>query len=115
MEGRNAKGQFSKGHKGFKPKGSRNRYTVAMMEELMKANSDDSLEFHPMIEAKKLYRETDDPRVKVSLLKEMLSFGNDKQYVEVEAQDNDLTTPPSAETMLELYKALHEQFGHISP
>ncbi|SBO11741.1 hypothetical protein VME0621_03877 [Vibrio mediterranei] len=112
MTGRESNGQFGKGNtygKG-RPKGSRNRYTVAMMDELMREDSE-GLEFHPMQEAKRLYRSTEDDRIKVALLKEMLSFGNDKQFVEVEQTEEH--KPVTTETMLELYKELHSRFGNI--
>jgi hypothetical protein len=77
-----------------------------MMSELMKETEKGGLSFHPMQEAIKLYRETDDDKVKVSLLKEMLSFGNDKQHVEVEVAETENITQ---EDRIALYKAIQEQ------
>ncbi len=108
---RQPNGQFAKGHKGFKPKGSRNRFTVAMMEELMRGDYGE-LDFHPMLEAKRLYRETSEDKIKVALLKEMLSFGNDRQYVEIE-----VTEPPAdnrEDMERELYEALKSVY-HKKP
>lgn len=103
---RKSNGHFQKGQQlGGRPKGSRNRFTVAMMDELMKG--DDGLDFHPVLEAKKLYRETEDDRIKVALLKEMLSFGNDKQYVEVQAEEPEAV---SDDVMKDLYEQLKPMF-----
>ncbi|WP_123766750.1 hypothetical protein [Vibrio maerlii] len=55
-----------------------------------------------MQELKTLYRSTEDDKVKFSILKEMLSFGNDKQYIESEA------TTPSNESREDLEKALFD-------
>ncbi|WP_261833125.1 hypothetical protein [Vibrio ishigakensis] len=105
---RNSKGHFQKGHQlGGRPKGSRNRFTLAMMDELMQGE-DGQLDFHPMLEAKKLYRATDDDRIRVALLKEMLSFGNDKQFTEPEQPE---VEEISDDAMKEVYEALKQRFG----
>lgn len=108
IEGRNSDGTFAKGHKGFKPKGSRNRFTVAMMDELLEND------LHPMKELKRLYRETDDDKIKFSILKEMLGFGKDKQFVEVESVNNQYAEMSDVEfdgVLEELYTELQEKFG----
>ncbi|HAS8568856.1 TPA: hypothetical protein I7778_14045 [Vibrio vulnificus] len=111
MSDRNPDGTFAKGHKGFKPKGSRNRFTVAMMNELLNDN------LHPMQELKKLYQSTDDDKVKFQILKEMLSFGNDKQFVEVQETDAQTGPRTDEELLRELYSELKPMFegSHKNP
>ncbi|WP_454440864.1 hypothetical protein [Vibrio bathopelagicus] len=104
---RNANGTFAKGNtfgKG-RPAGSRNKFTLSMLCELMKED-ETGLDFNPMVEVKKLYRSTEDDKVKVALLKEMLSFGNDKQLIEV--QETNVTEVPTEEAIEALGNALKD-------
>ncbi|PMH15775.1 hypothetical protein BCU74_14070 [Vibrio breoganii] len=78
-----------------------------MMDELMRGN-DGQLDFHPMQEAKTLYRTTEDEKIKLGLLKELLSFGNDKQFVEVEQKESEEISDDVMKDLYEQLKAMYE-------
>lgn len=104
---RDKHGQFVAGHKGFRPKGSRNRFTTAMLMKLMEEN-ENGLAFHPMKEAIDLYRTTEDDKIKVMLLKELLSFGNNKQFIEEKEDGTVLEQAPSNEAIEALGSAFQQ-------
>ncbi|MEZ9229478.1 hypothetical protein AB4259_00140 [Vibrio amylolyticus] len=78
MSDRNPNGTFKIGNKfgQGRQKGSRNRFTSSMMDELIRED------LHPMQELKRLYTTTQDDKIKFSILKEMLSFGNNRQLTD---------------------------------
>lgn len=86
-----ATGRFLPGHSGNpagKPKGSRNKYTKAMLTTAMQKLEEENVD--PMNELLKLAMTTQDDKLKAKILTDILDYTNDKSYIETDDEGHDV-------------------------
>ncbi|HCG9159501.1 TPA: hypothetical protein NJ597_001233 [Vibrio parahaemolyticus] len=100
---RNPNGTFRSGHKGYRPKGSRNKYTKRMLDTAMKHLEDN--DNNPIDKLIHLANTTEDDKLAAKIWTDILSYTNHREYIE----ENDDGTDRISFDREEILKAIQEE------